>query len=171
MKKPITLFALLLAALALVACGSDSSSSGDTSAAGGAVEEAEEGAEEAGEKAEEAGEEAEEKAGEAKEEAEGGSAGSGAALDFEADPSGQLAFTTDEATAKAGKVTVDFTNSSPVPHDVAIEDSGGQTIAETEVLSEGSDSATADLKPGKYTFYCSVPGHREAGMEGTLTVK
>jgi plastocyanin len=157
MKKLITLFALLLAALALVACGSGSSTSGETSPAAGAVEEAEEGAEEAGEEAEE--------------EAEGGSAGSGAALDIEADPSGQLAFTTKEASAKAGKVTVDFTNSSPVPHDVAIEDSSGETIAETEVLAEGSDSTTANLKPGTYTFYCSVPGHREAGMEGTLTVK
>ncbi len=164
MKKLITLFALLLAALALVACGSGSSTSGETSPAAGAVEEAEEGAEEAGG-------EAEEKAGEAKNEAEGGSEGSGAALDIEADPTGQLAFTTKEATAKAGKVTVDFTNSSPVPHDVAIEDSSGKTIAETEVLAEGSDSTTANLKPGTYTFYCSVPGHREAGMEGTLTVK
>lgn len=170
MKKLLTLFVLLLAALALAACGGGSDTTGATGAAG-AVEEAEEGADEAGEKAEEAGEEVEEKAGEAKEEAEGGSAGSGAALDIEADPSGQLAFTTNEATAKAGKVTVDFTNSSPVPHDVAIEDSSGEAIAETEVLAEGSDSTTANLKPGTYTFYCSVPGHREAGMEGTLTVK
>jgi plastocyanin len=163
MKKLLTLFVLLLAALALVACGGGSDTTGATGGAG-AVEEAEEGAEEAGEAAEEGAEEVEK-------EAEGGSAGSASSLDVEADPSGQLAFTTDEATAKAGKVTVDFTNSSPVPHDVAIEDSGGETIAETEVLSEGSDSTTAELKPGKYTFYCSVPGHREAGMEGTLTVK
>jgi plastocyanin len=171
MKKLLTLFVMLLAALALAACGGGDSTSGDTSPAAGVAEDVEEGAEEAGEKAEEAGEEAENKAGEAKEEAQGGSAGSASALDFEAEPSGQLAFTSDEATAKAGKVTVDFTNSSPVPHDVAIEDSGGETIAETEVLSEGSDSTTANLKPGTYTFYCSVPGHREAGMEGTLTVK
>jgi len=167
MKKLIPLFALLLAAFALAACGGGS----DTTSATGAASAVEEGAEEAGEAAEEGAEEAEEKAGEAKEEAEGGSEGSGAALDIEADPSGQLAFTAKEATAKAGKVTVDFTNSSPVPHDVAIEDSSGETIAETEVLSEGSDSTTANLKPGTYTFYCSVPGHREAGMEGTLTVK
>jgi plastocyanin len=162
MKKLVPLFALLLAALALAACGGGDDTN-STSPAAGAVEEVETGAEEAGE-------EAEEKAEEAKEEAEGGTAGS-AAVDFEADPSGNLAFTTDSATAEAGEVTVDFTNSSSVPHDVAIEDSGGETIAQTETLAEGSDSTTANLKPGTYTFYCSVPGHRQAGMEGTLTVK
>jgi len=163
MKKLIVLFALLLAAFALAACGGGSDTTGATGAAG-AVEEAEEGAEEAGEAAEEGAEEVEK-------EAEGGSEGSAAAVDFEADPSGQLAFTTDKATAKAGKVTVNFTNSSPIPHDVAIEGSGGETIAKTETLAEGSDSTTANLKPGTYTFYCSVPGHRQGGMEGTLTVK
>jgi plastocyanin len=165
MKKFAALFALLLAALALVACGGGSDTTGEgTSPAAGAVEEAEE-------KGEEVGEEAEEKAEEAEKEAEGGSAGSASTLDFEADPSGNLAFTTDTATSKAGKVTVDFTNSSPVPHDVAIEDSNGETIGETEVIAEGSDSTTVNLKPGEYKFYCTVPGHRQAGMEGTLTVK
>jgi len=171
MKKLIALFALLLAALALVACGgSDSSSEAETGAAG-VAQEAEETAEEAGEKAEEAGEEAKEKGEEAKKEAEGGSGGSASSLDIEADPSGNLAFTSDEATAKAGDVTVNFTNSSPVPHDVRIEDKGGKDLGGTEVTSEGSDSGEAELKPGTYTFYCSVPGHRQAGMEGTLTVK
>ncbi len=171
MKKFAALFALLLAALALVACGSDSSTSEGTSPAANAVEEAEEKGEELGEDAEEKAEELGEDAEEKGKEAEGGTAGSAASLDFEADPSGSLAFTTGEATSKAGKVTVNLTNSSPVPHDVAIEDEGGETIAQTETLAEGSDSTTANLKPGKYTFYCSVPGHRQAGMEGTLTVK
>ena len=148
MKKLVPLFALLLAALALAACGGGDDTTGEETAA-------------APETTQES---------EPEKEAEGGSAGS-AAVDFEADPSGALAFTSDEATAKAGKVTVDFTNSSPVPHDVAIEDSSGETIAETEVLAEGSDSTTAELEPGEYTFYCSVPGHRQGGMEGTLTVK
>lgn len=164
MKKLITVFALLLAALALAACGGGDDTSGDTSPAAGAVEDVEE-------KAEEAGEEVEDKAGEAKKEAEGGSEGSAAAVDIEADPSGQLAFTTDEASAKAGKVTVNFTNSSPVPHDVRIESSGGEELGGTEVISEKSESATVDVKPGEYTYFCSVPGHRQAGMEGTLTVK
>jgi plastocyanin len=170
MKKSIALFALLLAALALVACGSDSSSDAETGAAG-VVEEAEDKAGEAGEKAEEVGEEGKEKAEEAKQEAEGGSAGSATSLDVEADPSGNLAFTEDKATAKAGEVTVNFTNSSPVPHDVRIEDDSGKELGGTETISEGSESAEVDLKPGTYTFFCSVPGHREAGMEGTVTVK
>jgi plastocyanin len=171
MKKLIALFALLLAALALVACGgSDSSSEAETGVAG-VAQEAEEKAEEAGEKAEEVGEEAKEKAGEAKKEAEGGSAGSGATVEVEADPSGNLAFTSDQITAKAGKDTVNFTNSSPVPHDVHIEDSSGQELGGTDVISEDSASAEVELKPGTYTYFCSVPGHRQAGMEGTLTVK
>jgi plastocyanin len=163
MKKLIALFALLLAAVALVACGGGSSTSGETGAAG-AVEEAEE-------TGKNLGEEAEEKVEEAEKEAEGGNAGSASALDIEADPSGNLAFTSDSATAKAGKDTINFTNESPVPHDVKIENEAGEEIGGTETVSEGSNSAEVELKPGTYTFFCSVPGHRQAGMEGTLTVK
>lgn len=148
MKKFAALFALLLAALALVACGGGSDTTSEESApAPETTKEAE------GEK-----------------EAEGGTAGA-ASVEFEADPSGNLAFTTSEVTSKAGKVTVNFTNQSAVPHDVALEDEAGETIAQTETVAEGTDSTTAELKPGKYTFYCTVPGHRQAGMEGTLTVK
>jgi plastocyanin len=154
MKKFAALFVLLLAALALVACGGGGDdTTGDTSPAAGAVEEVEEGAEEA------------------QKEAEGGTGGGGATFDVEADPSGSLAYTTDEATAKAGKVSVNFTNSSPVPHDVRIENSDGEDVGGTEVFAEGNESTTVDLKPGEYTFYCSVPGHRQGGMEGTLTAE
>lgn len=175
MKKLAPLFALLLAAMALAACGGGDDTSGDTSPVGGAVEDIEDKAGEAKEdvegKAGEVKDEAEEKAGEAKKEAEGGSAGSGSAIDIEADPSGSLAFTTDSAEAKAGKDTVNFTNSSPVPHDVRIEASSGEDVGGTEVISESNESATVDLKPGEYTFFCSVPGHRQGGMEGKLTVE
>jgi len=68
-------------------------------------------------------------------------------------------------------VTIDFTNPQALPHDVKIESSSGEEIGGTETVAEGSDSATVNLKPGTYTFFCSVPGHREAGMEGTLVVK
>ncbi len=83
-----------------------------------------------------------EESGGGEKEAEGGTAGSAATVDFEADPSGALAYTTDKASAKAGKVTVNFTNPQPVPHDVAIEDASGETIGKTEVIAEGSDSTT-----------------------------
>jgi plastocyanin len=154
MKKFAALFALVLAALALAACGSSSSSSStseETSSGGAAKEET---SESEGEK-----------------EAEGGSAGSAGAVDVEADPSGNLAFTSDTATAKAGKATINFTNESPIPHDVKIENENGEEIGGTEVIQEGSDSAEVELKPGTYTYFCSIPGHRQAGMEGTLTVK
>jgi plastocyanin len=98
-------------------------------------------------------------------------AGGGATVAFEADPDGGLAYTSDEVTAEAGEVTIDFNNPQSLPHDVAIEDSSGETVAKTDVISDSSTSTTANLKPGTYTFYCTVPGHREAGMEGTLTVK
>jgi len=154
MKKAAVALALILAALALAACGgSDDTTSVTVEETGGAAAESEAGAEEGGA------------------EAEGGTAGTAAAIAFEANPEGQLAFEEKEVTAKAGEDTIDLTNQSSVPHDVSIEDSAGKTIAQTEITSEGSATTTADLKPGTYTFYCSVPGHREAGMEGTLTVK
>jgi plastocyanin len=81
-----------------------------------------------------------------------------------------LAYDTKELTAKAGEVTIDFDNPSPISHDVAIE-KDGKEIAASELIAEGEDSVTAELEPGAYTFFCTVPGHAEAGMEGTLTVK
>jgi plastocyanin len=149
MKKLAVAFTLILASFALVACGSSSDDSSSTSAETTGTTQTDGGA---------------------TNEAEGGTAGSAAALDIEAAPSG-LAYASDSAESKAGKVTVNFTNPQPLTHDVASEDSGGETIGKTELIAEGSDSATVDLKPGEYTFYCTVPGHREAGMEGTLTVK
>ncbi len=90
-------------------------------------------------------------------------------LQLAADPS-QLAFDQTELSAKAGKVTIDFNNPSPIPHNVVIEENGKE-LTGFEPIAEGEESETATLKPGTYTFFCSVPGHREAGMEGTLTVK
>jgi plastocyanin len=90
-------------------------------------------------------------------------------LKLAANPAGQLAYTTKSLSAKAGKVTIDFSNASPVEHDVAIAQ--GSTVAgQTPVFTGGSKTLTITLKPGSYTFYCTVPGHRAAGMEGTLTV-
>ncbi|HEY2217244.1 MAG TPA: plastocyanin/azurin family copper-binding protein, partial [Solirubrobacteraceae bacterium] len=90
-------------------------------------------------------------------------------LKLAANPAGQLAYDTKTLSAKAGKVTIDFANASPVEHDVAIAQ--GSTVAgQTPVFTGGSKTLTLNLKPGTYSFYCTVPGHRQAGMEGTLTV-
>ncbi len=98
-------------------------------------------------------------------------ASGGATVSFEADPSGALAYTTTDVTAKAGNDTIEFDNPSSTGHDVVIEDESGNEVAKTDIISGSTATTSADLKPGTYTFYCSVPGHREAGMEGTLTVK
>jgi plastocyanin len=83
---------------------------------------------------------------------------------------GELVFEPEALTAKAGAVTISYDNPSPVDHSVAIED-GSETLAESEIVTEATTSATADLEPGEFVFYCTVPGHREGGMEGTLTVE
>jgi plastocyanin len=103
--------------------------------------------------------------------AQGGGKGAGASttLKLSADPSA-LAFSTTELSAKAGQVTIDFDNPSPIPHNVVIEENGKE-LAGFEPIAEGEEEVSADLKPGTYTFLCTVPGHAEAGMEGTLTVK
>lgn len=150
MKKVGAFLVLAIAALALVACGSSSDSSSSTTEASGGESQAEQG-------------------GAAKEESSGG--GGSSTLKFEADPNGELAYTSTSETAKAGKVTVEFNNPQALTHDVAIEDSSGKEVGATELIAEGSDTTSVDLKPGTYTFFCTVPGHREAGMEGTLTVK
>ncbi len=95
--------------------------------------------------------------------------GPGGTLKLAADPT-QIAFDTTKLASKPGKVTIDFTNPSTLEHDVAIEQ-GGKTITVSERITKGETSVSADLAPGTYTFLCTVPGHAEAGMEGTLTVK
>jgi plastocyanin len=95
--------------------------------------------------------------------------GPGGTLKISADAT-QLAFDTTKLISKPGKVTVDFDNPSAIAHNFVIEQ-GGKEIAGTALVSEGKASVTADLAPGSYTFLCTVPGHAEAGMEGTLTVR
>lgn len=97
--------------------------------------------------------------------------GGGSTIDFEANPAGHLMFTTMKATGKAGDDTIDFKNPSTTPHNVAIEDSSGKKLAETKTIGKGETSTEVELEPGTYTFFCSIPGHREGGMEGTLTIE
>jgi plastocyanin len=97
--------------------------------------------------------------------------GGGGSITESADPTGQLKFTKSSLTAKAGKVTIKFTNMSSLPHNMTIQQgTNGASVGATPTFSGGTKTLSVTLKPGKYTFFCSVPGHRQAGMQGTLTV-
>jgi len=94
------------------------------------------------------------------------------ALSIAADPSGALKFTKSTLTAKAGTVTISFTNSSPLAHNLTVQQgTSGPVVGATPTFMGGTKTLTLKLKAGTYTYYCSVPGHRAAGMQGTLTVQ
>jgi len=101
----------------------------------------------------------------------------GGRLSIDASPSGQLAYTASKAEAKPGPVTISMANMSGVSHNIAIESGSGGANGSGAVLgassftSKGTAIVTVTLKPGTYTFFCQAPGHRAAGMFGTLTVK
>ena len=138
------LLALVLAAFALAACGgddSDDTTAADTTAVETTTDDT------------------------------ASSGGAAETVSFEADPNGDLAYVETEVSAASGEATIEFDNPSSTGHDVVIEDDSGGEIAATDIVSGTTTSTTADLEAGSFTFFCSVPGHREAGMEGTLTVK
>jgi plastocyanin len=141
MRKALILIAVVaLAGFGLAACGGDDDDGDTTAAATAATETA----------------------------PAGGGAG-GSTVDISAPADGALSFDQKDVTAKAGSVTINFDNPASISHDVKVEDSSGSELGGTALVSQGDASATVDLQPGSYTFFCSVPGHREAGMEGTLT--
>jgi plastocyanin len=145
MKQLLALFTLALAGIALVACGSSSNDNSTTATSTSSGAAAGGGG--------------------------GGGGGGGQTVRISADPTGQLKFNTTKLSAKAGSDTFAFTNEAPLAHDFTIESSSGQKLAATPIFSGGTKSVTATLKPGTYTFLCTVPGHAAAGMKGTLTVK
>jgi len=142
MRKLASLIAVLvLAALGLAACGSSSDTTSSTSTSAAAST------------------------------STTASGGGGGTISIEADPSGALAYTSSSLSAPAGSDKVEFNNPASLGHDVVIEDADGNEVARTDVITGSETSTTADLQPGTYTYFCSVDGHRDAGMEGTLTVK
>ena len=147
--RTFALIALVLSlAVPLAACGDDDDSGSSGSGGGGEAKQ-------------------EEKASTGSE-TEAGSAG-GETLEIAADPGGALKFDKSSLTAKAGKVMIVMDNPSDLPHAVEIEGNGVEVAGDT-VMKGGVSEASADLKPGEYEFYCPVGNHKDAGMEGTLTV-
>jgi plastocyanin len=95
-----------------------------------------------------------------------------AGLDVTSPSDGSLVFDPDGLDAKAGSLTITYANPSPVPHSLAVENAAGDVLGETQIFSGGEQEVTLnDLTAGDYVFFCTVPGHREAGMEGDLTVE
>jgi plastocyanin len=148
-RIPFLLLICVVAALGVAGCGGDDNGSADTTAATTETTDTT-----------------------ATDEGTTGASGGGAkVIRVAADPGGDLAFVQKSLTAKPGKNTIEFTNESSLPHDVKIEENGKETGG-TEVVTGGKAEGTVQLDAGEpYTFFCSVPGHRQAGMEGKLTVK
>jgi plastocyanin len=141
-KASVLLVAIALALFGLAACGDDDDddASGETTAAEETTTEAT------------------------------GGGGGGGMIDISAAASGDLAYDQTSVETSAGQNELNFDNPAEVSHDVVIEDSSGGEVGKTDLIAASTTSTSVELTPGEYTFYCSVPGHREGGMEGTLTV-
>jgi plastocyanin len=150
--RPITLMAVALVAgaVALAGCGGGSSSgsgsgnSGSSSSSGSG-------------------------SGSGSSSSSSSSGGGGETIKLAADPKGALKFDKTTLNAKAGQLTIAFTNSSGIPHAVEVEGNGVEKSSST--ITNGKNSLAVNVKPGKYEFYCPVDGHKQAGMKGTLIVK
>ena len=92
-------------------------------------------------------------------------------LELEANPAGQLAYTTNKATASAGALTISMKNASGVTHNARDPVRHRGPVLGATLEPKGTASFAVKLKPGTYTYFCQAPGHRAAGMYGTLTVK
>lgn len=93
-------------------------------------------------------------------------------LEIDANPTGALAYVTTMATAPGGSLEVLSLNKAAIKHDIALRDSSGKELGNgAEVANGGTSKFAATVKPGKYEFFCTVPGHEDGGMKGTLTVK
>jgi uncharacterized cupredoxin-like copper-binding protein len=146
--RSLCVAALAVAAVALAACGSSSSSNTKSSSSSSS----------SGSKT-------------TKNTAAAPASSGGAKVDLTAEESGGLTFNKKTATAKAGTVTLSMNNPSgnSLPHAIAVEGNGVDKDGK-HVTAGGTSTVSVKLKPGKYTFYCPVDGHRKAGMQGTLTV-
>jgi plastocyanin len=101
----------------------------------------------------------------------GGGGGPTQTVKVSAAPGSAIAYQQKTLQAKAGNIDFQFTNPQSLQHNFCLEGSSGQQLGCSGTIAQSSDSLTANLKPGTYTFFCNVDSHRQAGMEGTLTVK
>ncbi len=84
---------------------------------------------------------------------------------------GSLVYQPNGLQAQPGNVAITYDNPSQVPHSIAVATANGNVLEQVQPFTAGKQTVTlTNLAPGKYVFYCTVPGHREAGMQGDLTV-
>jgi plastocyanin len=160
MRTRLALLAVPLTAVAIAACGSSSSSSSASSTSHAATS-----------SAPAATSSSSVSSSSTTSAAAAAPSGKATTLHLAAATTGALMYSTMTLSAPAGKVTIDFTNDSVVPHNVSVQKgTSGPNIAATPTFDKGTKSITMNLTPGTYTYYCSVPGHRQAGMVGTLKV-
>ena len=92
-------------------------------------------------------------------------------LDVSSPEDGSLVFEPNGLEANPGNLAITYSNPSAVPHNLTVATANDNVLGETPTFTDGDESLElTSLAPGKYVFYCSVPGHREGGMEGDLTV-
>ena len=81
----------------------------------------------------------------------------------------EWAFDPSPVLGKAGRITFRIKNEGAVEHNFLIENKPGAQV--DAIQPGGSKTLTVDLTPGQYTIFCNLPGHREAGMVGTLRIQ
>jgi plastocyanin len=101
------------------------------------------------------------------EEPSGGGGGGGETVDISET---EFAIDPADVTTKAGEVTFAVTNDGSAPHNLEVEGNGVEEVSETIQGGQSTD-LTVELEAGEYEMYCAIPGHREQGMEGTVTVE
>lgn len=150
-RRSMVALVLVAGALALGACGDDDDEGAATGAATGASTQTDAGASTQPAPA-----------------AQGG----GSELEVTAVEDGGLSFDPAELSADAGPVTITMDNpdGNTMPHTVEVEGNGVEQAGDVVQAGETA-TVSVDLQPGTYTYYCPVGQHRQAGMEGTLTVK
>jgi plastocyanin len=101
-----------------------------------------------------------------------GSAGSGGPADLEV-VAHDIGFDRDAYSLQHGQRLIEYVQDGQTRHTLRIEDADGNDVdgIDLEVGGPDTDEGSVDLAPGRYTLYCDVPGHREAGMEAELDVR
>jgi plastocyanin len=109
--------------------------------------------------------------GHAEEEVAGKKAPAGEELAVSSPEDGSLSFDPPELKAATGEITLAYENPSLITHNIYLQDEEDTVIAESDDVAEGTVEIQATLVPGEYIYFCNIPGHRDGGMEGVLTVE